>query len=299
VTALRVCLLGLGEVGHVLAEDLRPQVTALTAWDIQFPREGSRPRESAARLGIAVTRDVREAVGNADVVISAVTAGQCVAAAQAAAPHLKPGAWYFDLNSVSPGTRLEACDRVRGAQARYVEAAVMSPIHPKRLASPMLLGGGDAEEFLGGVQPLGFSGAQFFSGKLGAASAAKMCRSVIVKGMEALFLESLMSARHFGVEDAVLGSLRGWLNGWQGREEDTFARYLIERTLLHGRRRAEEMREVARSVREAGVEPRMSEACASWQDWAGGRIPGVHDRDSQATLAGLLDELRAGNEVAG
>jgi 3-hydroxyisobutyrate dehydrogenase-like beta-hydroxyacid dehydrogenase len=296
MSTLHVCLLGLGEVGRVLAEDLRPQVAALTAWDIEFPREASRPRDSAARLGIAVTRDVREAASNADVVISAVTAGQCIAAAQAAAPYLKPGAWYVDLNSVSPGTRLEACDRVRSAQARYVEAAVMSPIHPKRLASPMLLGGGDAEQFLGVAQPLGFSGAQFFSGKLGAASAAKMCRSVIVKGMEALFLESLMSARHFGVEDVVLESLRGWLGR---RDEDIFARYLLERTLLHGRRRAEEMREVARSVREAGLDPRMSEACASWQDWAGGRIPAVQDRHAQVTLAGLLDELRAANEVAG
>jgi 3-hydroxyisobutyrate dehydrogenase-like beta-hydroxyacid dehydrogenase len=295
MSGLHVCLLGLGEVGRVLAEDLRPKVAALTAWDIQFPREDSRPREAAARLGIAVTQDVREAASDADLVISAVTAGQCIAAARAAAPHLKPRAWYFDLNSVSPGSRQEACELVRGARARYVEAAVMSPIHPRRLASPMLLGGGDAEQFLGVLQPWGFTGAQFFSGKIGAASAAKMCRSVIVKGMEALFLESLMSARHFGVEDAVLGSLRGWLGR---QEEDAFARYLIERTLVHGRRRAEEMREVARSVREAGLEPRMSEACASWQDWAGGKLPGAHDRDAQATLAGLLDELRGGNEVA-
>lgn len=296
MSGLQVCLLGLGEVGQVLAEDLRPQVAKLTAWDLQFPREGSRPREAAARLELAVTAGVREAVSNADLVISAVTAGQCIAAAQAAAPHLKPEAWYFDLNSVSPGSRLEACAKVRGARARFVEAAVMSPIHPRRLASPMLLGGGDAEAFLGVIQPMGFSGAQCFSGQIGAASAAKMCRSVIVKGMEALFLESLLSARHFGVEDAVLGSLRGWL----GRDEEgAFARYLLNRMLVHGRRRAEEMREVARSVREAGLEPRMSEACASWQDWAGGKAPGMHASQAEVSLSALLDELRAANEVAG
>lgn len=295
MSGLHVCLLGLGEVGQVLAEDLRTQVARLTAWDIQFPREGSRPREAAVRLALAVTPSVREAVTDADVVISAVTAEQCIAAAQAAAPHLKAEAWYFDLNSVSPGTRLEAHAMVRDVGARYVEAAVMSPIQPKRLGSPMLLGGADAAMFLGLIQPLGFGSAQCFSGKIGAASAAKMCRSVIVKGMEALLLESLLSARHFGVEEAVLGSLRGWL----GREEeDTFARYLLNRTLVHGRRRAEEMREVARSVREAGLEPRMSEACASWQDWAGGKAPGMADGLTEASLASLLDELRAGNEVA-
>jgi 3-hydroxyisobutyrate dehydrogenase-like beta-hydroxyacid dehydrogenase len=295
MNGLHVCLLGLGEVGQVLAEDLRSQVARLSAWDIQFPREDSRPREAAARLGLAIAPSLREAATDADVVISAVTAGQCVAAAQDAAAHLKPGAWYFDLNSVSPGSRQEACASVRNARARYVEAAVMSPIHPKRLASPMLLGGGDAVEFLGVIQPWGFTGAQCFSGKIGAASAAKMCRSVIVKGMEALFLESLLSARHFGVEDAVIGSLRGWL----GRDEEgNFARYLLDRTLVHGRRRAEEMREVARSVREAGLEPRMSEACASWQDWAGGKGLGADDTQAKASLAVLLDELRTGNEGA-
>ena len=47
-----------------------------------------------------------------------------------------------------------------------------------------------------------------FSDEIGRASAAKMCRSVIVKGMEALLGESLLAARHYGVESAVLESLR-------------------------------------------------------------------------------------------
>ena len=87
------------------------------------------------------------------------------------------------------------------------KAAVMSPIHPKRVASPMLFGGPHAAEFLPIARQLGFIGASVFSDQIGSASAAKMCRSVMVKGMEALLGESLLAARHYGVEDAVLESL--------------------------------------------------------------------------------------------
>ena len=84
----------------------------------------------------------------------------------------------------------------------------MSPISPRRAASPMLLGGAHAAAFLPLARELGFAGAKTFSGKLGAASAAKMCRSVIVKGLEALMLESLLTARQHGVDEAVLDSLQ-------------------------------------------------------------------------------------------
>lgn len=281
----RVCLLGLGEVGQVLATDISSRAV-FTAWDTKFPEASSAPCSAATKLGIAVARNAGEAVDDADLIISAVTAAQCVAAARSAAPHLKSGAWYLDLNSVSPGTRVEAAQCIADAGGRYVEAAVMSPISPKRLASPILLGGPHAGEFLEQGRSLGFSAACPFSANIGAASAAKMCRSVVVKGLESLIMESLLSARHFGVEETVVESLRAWL----GREnDDGFAEYMLSRALIHGRRRAEEMREVARSVREAGLQPRMSEACAGWQDWAGGRWPEV----CEMALPALLDELRA------
>lgn len=284
--APRICLLGLGEVGQALAEDLRARGLRLTTWDIQFSDARSKPVRAAERLTLPLPPDVRAAVSDAELVVSAVTAAQCVTAAQSVAPHLRAGAWYFDLNSVSPGSRVAAADVVTQAGGRYVEAAVMSPIHPQRSASHMLLGGPHAQAFAPLAGTLGFTGAQVYAAHYGAASAAKMCRSVVVKGLEALMLESLLAARHFGVESTVVESLRGWLGRDAG---DGFAQYLLSRALIHGRRRAEEMREVARTVSEAGLAPRMSEACAQWQDWAAGRI----DQPQESPLPALLDELRA------
>lgn len=283
--SLTVCLLGFGEVGQALVADLRPRAGALHAWDLKFADATSGPSLAARRLEVVAGSDARSAVADADVVISAVTAAQTGEAARAVAPHLKPQAYYFDLNSTSPAARQAAAALVEGAGGRFVEAAIMSAIAPRRAASPMLLGGPHARGFLPLAAQLGFTGAQVFSEKLGAASAAKMCRSVIIKGLEALMLESLLTARNFGVERVVLESLQSLFPGEPMR---TNGRYMISRALIHGRRRAEEMREVARTVAEAGLVPRMSDACAQWQEWAAGHPAAATNEDLDTMLDTLL-----------
>ena len=286
VGARRVALIGLGEVGEALANDLhRAGGVELAAWDRLFAVAGSEPQRAAAALNfLAVASDMAEAVRGRSLIISAVTAGECDAAAGEAAGALAPGAFYLDLNSVSPRTKTEAARAIEGAGGRYVEAAVMSPIAPKRIASPIWLGGPHAREFLPIAQSLGFAGSAVYSDTLGEASAAKMCRSVIVKGMEALLAESLLTARRHGVEDAVLASLEDLFPVGDWRK---LARYMISRSLQHGRRRAEEMREAARTVAEAGFEPWMSDGIVARQEWAAGQTSALRAK----ALTELLDDV--------
>jgi 3-hydroxyisobutyrate dehydrogenase-like beta-hydroxyacid dehydrogenase len=187
---------------------------------------------------------------------------------------------------VSPSVKAQAAELIDGSGARYVEAAIMSPINPKRVGSPMLFGGKHAARFLPLAKELGFGGAEVFSDQIGRASAAKMCRSVMIKGMEALLTESLLSARHYGVESTVIDSLR---NLFPAADWSTLARYMISRSLVHGRRRAEEMREVAQTVSEAGLQPHMSAACAERQDWAAS----FRDAASIEDLEPMLDAVLA------
>jgi 3-hydroxyisobutyrate dehydrogenase-like beta-hydroxyacid dehydrogenase len=292
--ARRVALIGLGEVGQVLANDLHDaRDVELTAWDRLFPVAGSEPARAAAALGFAAAASsMVEAVAGRSLIISAVTAGECRAAAEEAAGALAPGAFYLDLNSVSPGTKTEAARTIEGAGGRYVEAAVMSPIGPKRIASPIWLGGQHAREFLPLAQSLGFAGSAVYSDILGEASAAKMCRSVIVKGMEALLAESLLTARRHGVEDVVLASLEDLFPAGDWRK---LARYMISRSLQHGRRRAEEMREAARTVAEAGIGPWMSEGIVERQEWAAGHAQALR----REALTDMLDEMLARTPAPG
>ncbi|HEY8539977.1 MAG TPA: DUF1932 domain-containing protein [Steroidobacteraceae bacterium] len=264
--AVSVCLLGFGEVGQTLAADLtRAGVERLVAWDILFPNPESIPSRGLQGTRVQAAADAPSAVREVQLVVSAVTAAQDVNAARSVAPGLTPGTFYLDLNSVSPGTKREVAAIVESTGARYVEGAVMSPIGPKRIASPILLGGPHAEDFLPLARQLGFAGASVFAAEVGRASAAKMCRSVMVKGIEALLTESMLAARKYGVEQTVLDSLSDLFPGPDWRK---LAQYMISRSLIHGKRRAEEMREVARTVEQAGLAPHMSAACAERQDWA-------------------------------
>ena len=260
---MKVALVGLGEVGRVLGEDLT--ATQLTAWDTAFANSRSRASRNAAALGIDSAVEAATVVGGVDVVISAVTAANTLAAARSCALGLREGTWYLDLNSASPTQKQSAARVVGAVGGRYVEAAVMSPIEPKRLAAPMLLGGPDAAGFTEVAESLGLTGTEVYSDRVGPAAATKLCRSVVVKGLEALLTESMLAARSWGVENRVLDSLS---NIVPGADWPTLAAYMVSRSLEHGVRRAEEMREAARTVEETGVTPWMATATAQRQDWA-------------------------------
>jgi 3-hydroxyisobutyrate dehydrogenase-like beta-hydroxyacid dehydrogenase len=288
MTAIRsICLLGLGEVGTVLATDLAGRTDlAIKTFDLLFAVPDSKPSKALRDLPHVTAADcAAQAVQDSDLVISAVTAAQDLPAAESVLSALRPGAWFLDLNSVSPGTKCAVAERVTHAGGRYVEAAVMSPIAPKRIASPILIGGPHAEDFLAEGIALGFSGMRFCAAQLGSAAATKMCRSVIVKGTEALLSEALLAARHYGVEAAVVESLSDLFPRPDWREH---ARYMISRTLLHGTRRAEEMEEAARTVADAGIAPLMSEATVSRQAWAPQYAAALERED----LAAMLDAIR-------
>src|SRR5262245_23743235 len=281
----RIALIGFGEVGRILAEDLSAGASGLSAFDLKFSDPKSGPSTAAQVAGIWAAPSAREAVAGCDIIISAVTAAQTLAAAKSAASGVDRNAVFLDLNSASPGVKREAAEAIPRAGESYVEAAVMSPVPPKRIATPMLLGGTHAQNFLPEAQKLGFAGTEFFSADIGKASAAKMCRSVMVKGIEALLSESLLAARSYGVEETVLKSLNDL---FPGPDWTRLARYMISRMVEHGTRRAEEMREVARTIAETGLEPHMSSAIAGRQSWA----PQFASALSEQDLDGMLDAMR-------
>jgi len=287
----RVCLLGFGEVGDALSSGLENLVDVdLVAWDWQFDQPASRPSLQAVQHHrVRCAESATEAAVGCELVISAVTAAQALAAARSVLPGLGRNAWYLDLNSVSPATKVELARIVSAAEGRFVEAAVMSAIAPRGMASPMLAGGPHAAEFLPLGKLLGFTNLRFCSAEHGRAAATKMCRSVVVKGVEALLAEALLSARHYGVEDDVLDSLHDVfpLPDWRGQ-----ARYMISRSVEHGVRRAEEMREVARTVAEAGLEPLMSAACAQRQQWAAQYAAALECADLNELLDAILASSR-------
>jgi 3-hydroxyisobutyrate dehydrogenase-like beta-hydroxyacid dehydrogenase len=259
-----VGLVGYGEVGRILAEDLRRQGVAISACDIKIGTRGEAPlREHASEHGVELVVAHADLARRADFIVSAVTASQAVAVAQACAPGVRNGAWFLDFNSASPGAKQRAAGFIDAAGGRYVEGAVMTSVPPYRSKVPLLLGGRGAAALQPLLGLLGFA-AKVASEKLGVASATKMCRSVMIKGMEAMVIESFTTARAYGVEDAVLTSLK---ETFPGIDWERQAAYFFQRVIEHGSRRSEEMREVAETVREIGLTPWSSQGTAERQAW--------------------------------
>ena len=260
-----VGLVGYGEVGRILAEDLRRQDVKVLAFDVKLRSdEASGPlRDHASHHGVRLTASHVELAAQSDLIVSAVTASQAVPVAEACAATVKRGAYFLDFNSASPGAKQRAAGMIDAAGGRYVEGAVMTSVPPYRIKVPLLLGGGDAAALAPKLVELGFA-AKVASDKLGVASAVKMCRSVMIKGLEAMVIESFTTARAYGVEDAVLASLKETFPGIDWEKQGA---YFFQRVIEHGRRRSEEVREVAETVREAGLTPWSSQGTAERQAW--------------------------------
>jgi len=259
-----VGLVGYGEVGRILAEDLRKDGVRVSAYDIKLGDNRAKPlQDHAAGIGVALASSHADLAAQADFIVSAVTASQAVPVAQACAPAVKKGAWFLDFNSASPGAKRRAAALIDGAGGRYVEGAVMTSVPPYRIKAPLLLGGSGARELAPLLVELGFD-AKVASDQLGVASAVKMCRSIMIKGMEAMVIESFTTARAYGVEDAVLASLAETFPSINWEKQGA---YFFQRVIEHGRRRAEEVREVAETVREIGLTPWSAQGTAERQAW--------------------------------
>lgn len=192
-----------------------------------------------------------DAIADAPLVLSLVTAGQALVAAQAAAAHLMPGALFCDMNSVGPDTKRAAREVLEAAGGRYVDVAIMTPVHP-RLDVPLLVAGLHAAPACTVLADAGFTNIRVVAGDIGTAATIKLIRSVMIKGIEALTGEMMAAAACAGVTDAVLASL--------GSEWAAKATYNLERMAAHGHRRAEEMEEAARTLTSLGVDPVMTRA---------------------------------------
>jgi 3-hydroxyisobutyrate dehydrogenase-like beta-hydroxyacid dehydrogenase len=299
--AIRIALIGFGEVGQIFARGfLASGRHEVATYDVLFGDAGATTTSPARarEIGARPCGSAAEAAAGARVVISAVTAVSARDVASEAAGYLQPGQIFLDINSVSPDTKRGNAAAVEKSGASYVEAAVMAPVPPHGLKVPILLGGKAAGEIAELLGPAGMK-IEVGSDIIGQASAIKMCRSIMIKGLEAITTECFMTARRYGVEDRIVASLD---QSYPSIDWEKQAGYLIGRVVEHGRRRAAEMREVAETVAATGLEPIMATAIADRQDWVADVVAEqpefkkAKDAEWRTTVDALTASLRDGTK---
>jgi 3-hydroxyisobutyrate dehydrogenase-like beta-hydroxyacid dehydrogenase len=282
--------IGLGEAGTVIAKGLRESgAPRVLAYDVALENDEARValERRAADAGVELRANLQSLVEESDTVISAVVCSEAVAAAEAAAPHLRADHLYVDLNSVSPDTKRHIAAVVTDAGARFVEAAVMANVPRLGHGVPMLLCGEAVADVIETLAPLGMA-LEDFGREIGRASAVKMFRSLVVKGLEALFLECVLASSRYGVAKEVLDYVTV---GYPGLDWNQLADNLLTRTALHGTRRAHELGEVADTLAGMGIDPLMARA-GSERLMRAARL-GLDAQFRETPPAGYADVVRA------
>lgn len=289
-TGLRWGLIGFGEAGRVIGAALTGAGLDLLVHDHAMldPDRGDGVRAAVTAVGARVADAVTD-LADCDVVLSLVTPATAVVAAAAFAPHAHDGVLYVDLNSTAPQAKLEVRDLL--PTARVVDGVMTGGgITLDGAHIPISLAGPEAQEAVGLLIAAGLN-AVVVGEEVGAAAALKMLRSVVVKGMEALWTEALLAADSLDVVEPLLAMVEETLDRWPTRD---FASMLVTTHVGHATRRQVEARMVRQTVEGLGVETIMSSAVVRRQERTAhglvalGRRPG----DVPSSLGEALDVLR-------
>ncbi|MEK1895810.1 MAG: DUF1932 domain-containing protein [Rhizobium sp.] len=285
-----IATIGFGEAAQAFVSGWQADAAVKTlgriaSFDVKIgdPSQRNTLLDASSRLDVECTETAKEALAGRGVVFSLVTADRALEAAKRVANLLDSDALYLDCNSCSPATKAAASKLVDAAGAVYVDVAVMSPVYPARHLTPLLVSGPGADRAQQELTKLGMN-ARIAGEKVGQASSIKMLRSVMVKGLEALTAECVLAARRAGVEEDVLASLQASDPGMDWIKRSA---YNLERMMVHGKRRASEMQEVAATLRELGIPDRMASATVEWQRQLGE----LEIRDSDASVNGRADSI--------
>ena len=264
INQLNLAFVGLGEAATAIISGWgQSRAKQIVSYDIKLDNSATHAeiKDRCLDLNIVCETDLKSAIENTDIVFSTVTADQALIVAKTAAPHLKKGAFWFDLNSCAPSSKQLAAKEIEARDVSYLDVAVMEPVHPKQHLVPLFLSGNKsslAAPILTAL-PLNFV---IINGPVGKASSIKMVRSIMVKGMEALTAECTLAAAAAGVINEVLPSLKAT---HPHIDLESRAIYNFERSILHGLRRAAEMEEVSKMLEDLGLPSNMSQATSIWQ----------------------------------
>ena len=266
----KLAMIGFGEAAKAFVEGWgSTRKFDIAAYDIKTGNDDRAVADAKwqdyEKAGVTGCATLADALKDADVIFSLVTADQANAAALAASNALNAGALFFDGNSCAPDTKKKSAVSVDGAGGRYIDMAIVAPVYPTLNKTPILLGGSHVADAADVILHLDLS-AKNIDGPVGKASAIKMTRSIMMKGLEALMIECVLAGRKAGVDDIVLDSLEATYPGfgWKNR-----AAYMLERVMTHGIRRAAEMREVAVTVDDLKLSGKMAHATVDWHQRIG------------------------------
>lgn len=268
---MKLVFIGFGEAAYHIAAGLKSEgFTEMGAFDLKVD---SAKRKRAAEVGVTLFDDLAEACKAGEFIFSLTSAKVAVDVAKDAFAYLKTGQVYVDMNSAAPTVK-EAIDQLsREDGVLFCDAGVMGTVPGNGHKVPMFLSGDGAKCFARQFDDYGMN-LTVLEAPAGGASAIKMFKSVVMKGLPQLMFESFEGAQKYGVLDILVTSLSASL---EGKSIQKLADTFIARTLIHAARRSAEMQDVVKTLDALNVEASMAKATVA-------KLDQMADKDWQALL---------------
>ena len=245
-----ITILGLGEAGRLYARGLRGAGALVRGYD---------PHHELGDPDVAQFADLAGALAGADVVMSLVGGAAAASVARDALPLMARSAVYADLNTASPALKVRVAELARTYGVAIADVAVLAPVLRAGHRTDLIASGEGARLL---AERLGAFGVpiEVIAGDAGDAARLRLLRSVFMKGLAALVIESVGAARAVGAEEWLREQLAQEL-GPNGRER---VDRLIEGTHSHAVRRELEVRDAMAEIEASGQPADMTRATLTW-----------------------------------
>lgn len=249
----RIAIIGLGEAGRLYAAGLAGAGAEVRGFD---PYQDTRTTPGPV---VDQRDELADATGGADVVLSLVGASTAVEVATETLPLLGAQTIYADLNTTAPEIKQQIAQRAERSGVLMADVAVLAPVPRDGHRTALLASGGGAEGFVALMEPFGMS-LTVVPGAAGEAARMKLLRSIFMKGLAALVIESLGAARVSGSEV--------WLRDRIAQELGEGGAALVERLVSgsyeHAPRREQEVRASLAELEASGQPADMTRATLAW-----------------------------------
>ncbi len=245
---MTIAIIGLGEAGSHFANDLATMGVSVRGWDPQ-PKRTLQP-------AVYFAKNNPDAVQGADIVWSVNLSTESKNIAREVLPFLKKGALFCEMNTAAPSTKIEIEAMLLPANILFVDLAIMSPVPPLGIKTPLLASGTGAKLLGEKLSPFPLN-LTVLNEKTGDAAGRKLLRSIVYKGVAAVVCEAMEAGQHFGLEAYMREQIRSVIG-----DDDALIDRFIEGSRNHAERRLHEMVAVSEMLEQAGLSAFMSKSAA-------------------------------------
>lgn len=292
----KLVFIGFGEASYYIAKGLTEEgIDNIAAYDINVncSYRGKYIRDRAQEIGVKLTDDIQSAYTGGDFIISLTSSTVAYDIAQKIIPNLVGNQIYADMNSTAPQVKEMISKIARKDKVKVCDVAIMGTVPEEGYKVNMLVSGDGSDIFYESFSKYNMN-ISILDNIAGNASAIKMLRSVVMKGIPQLLFESFEAAEKFGVFDYLLESLNSSL---YGKTIDMLAANFISRTLINSKRRAYELKDVIHTLDSIGVDSSMAQATYKKLDYLSSTKLSDHmvkenevDKDYRQVIKLLIEE---------